>query len=141
MIRRSAFVLPLLFLGAVAGYGQYQGAKKAHPPVHAGYIVDAACASDMIGKSNAMNLAAAHTKECALRESCAPSGYGIFEKGKWYKFDHAGDAMAKEFLAKTKLEKNIMIDVKGELLGDTLTVASIKEHQQHTMSKKSVRKG
>ena len=141
MISRFALVLPLLFLFAVAGYGQHKASKKAHPPVHIGYIVDAACAGDMIGKTDVMKRAAAHTKECALRESCAPSGYGIFEKGKWYKFDHIGDGIAKEFLTKTNMEKEILVDVKGELLGDTLTVATITEHQQHKMSKKSGHKG
>lgn len=131
MVKRFALVLPVLFLFAITGYGQHKSAKKAHPPVHIGYLVDAACAGDMVGKADVMKRAAAHTKECALRESCAPSGYGIFEKGKWYKFDHTGDGIAKEFLDKTDLEKEILVDVKGELLGDTLTVATIKGHSEH----------
>ncbi|GEM_PF-2055807 len=103
--------------------------KKALNMWH-GYIVDAMCAKGMAKNSEtAMKKAMNHTRDCALEEACAESGFGIFMEGKYVKFDESGDKMAKEMLAKTKTEKSIMVEVKGEMKGDVLAVASISEHQ------------
>ncbi len=95
-----------------------------------GYIVDAMCAKGMAKNSEtAMKKAMNHTRDCALHEECASSGFGIFMDGKYVKFDASGDKMAKEMLVKSKTEKNIMVEVQGEMKGDVLAVASISEHQ------------
>ncbi len=102
-------------------------AKAKGTTLH-GYVVDQMCAKSMAKKSNPMELAAKHTKECALEEACAASGYGLFyENGKWVKFDENGDKLAKKMIEKSKKEKDFMADVTGEMKGDKFVVASIVE--------------
>lgn len=92
-----------------------------------GYIVDAMCAKGMAGKENTMKKAAAHTRACALEEECAKSGYGVFSGNKWFKFDAAGDQLAKDMLEKSTTEKGIMVDVSGTINEGQLVVASLVE--------------
>lgn len=124
--------LCLLFvLFAVVAAGTTAQEKKsgaeAKPVALKGYIVDQMCAKGMLKKDNPMQKAASHTKECALEESCAASGYGLFSDGKWYVFDDAGAKQAKGMIEKDKREKGLSYEVTGVLDGGTLTVASIKE--------------
>jgi hypothetical protein len=100
-----------------------------------GYVVDAMCAQGMLKKSDPMAKAAAHTRHCALEDDCASSGYGVFSDGKYYKFDEKGDKMAKELIEKTSTQKGIMVDVMGSMKGETLAVASVKEHKAMEESK------
>lgn len=95
-----------------------------------GYVVDAMCAKGMTkkGPESAMKSAASHTRECALNEECAASGFGIFTDGKYVKFDEAGDKQALEMLNNTKTEKAIMVMVTGKMEGEKLAVTSISEH-------------
>ena len=99
-----------------------------------GYLVDAMCAKNMAGKETTMKKAMAHSRKCALEESCAETGYGVFSDGKWFKFDDAGDKQAKALLEKTTTEKGIEIEVSGKMSGEKLAVAALKEHK---MEKKS----
>lgn len=92
-----------------------------------GYVVDAMCAKTMVKKSNPMERAAKHTTDCALEESCASSGYGLFYDGKYYKFDDEGDKKAKDVIEKSTTEKGLMVDVTGKMEGDKIMVASIAE--------------
>jgi len=92
-----------------------------------GYVVDQMCAKGMAKKENMMEKAAAHTKECALEENCAESGYGLFSDGKYYPFDETGSEKAHELIEKTSKKKEIMVEVSGTLDGTTLAVADIKE--------------
>jgi len=100
--------------------------KEAKMSMH-GYVVDAMCAKGMAKKDNPMEKAAQHTKECALEEGCASSGFGLFSEGKWYKFDEAGDTMTKELIEKSKTEKGMMVEVSGDMKDGKLVVASIEE--------------
>ncbi len=122
---------------AVAAYSQakkVEGAKvdaatteSKETKLH-GYVVDQMCAKSMMKKSNAIEKAAKHTKECALEEACAASGFGlVYGEGKWVKFDEKGDKLAADMFAQSKKEKDFMADVVGELKGDKLVVASLKE--------------
>lgn len=93
-----------------------------------GFVVDFTCAKGMIKKSNPMELAAKHSKECALQEACAASGYGlVYDNGKWMKFDANGDKLAKAMFEKSKKDKDFMADVSGEVKGEQFTVASLTE--------------
>lgn len=92
-----------------------------------GYVVDAMCAKTMVKKGNPMERAAKHTRDCALEDECASSGYGLFYGGKYYKFDDQGDKKAKDVLEKSSTEKGLMVDVTGKMDGDKITVASISE--------------
>ena len=93
-----------------------------------GYVVDAMCAKGMMkNPETTMKKVAAHTKDCALEEECAASGYGLISDGKWYKFDEKGDKEAKAWVENTKLEKGLMVEVSGKMAGDNFVLASIKE--------------
>ena len=88
-----------------------------------GHLVDQMCGREVKDAAKA----AEHSKECALMDHCASSGYGIFADGKYVKFDAEGSKKAKALVEKTMKEKNIAIVAEGTLDGDTLTVASLKE--------------
>ena len=88
-----------------------------------GHLVDQMCGGDLKDAAKAAD----HSKECALMDHCAASGFGIFANGKYVKFDAEGSKMAKALVEKTKKEKDITIVAEGTLDGDTLTVASLKE--------------
>lgn len=109
--------------------------SKGERTVLEGIVVDAACARDMANKPNTMEKAAAHTKKCALEDMCAPSGYGVFSEGAWYKFDAAGDKKAKSLIEKTKRKDNIRVVVTGTKDGDNFAVLSIKESKNKAKKK------
>jgi hypothetical protein len=88
-----------------------------------GHLVDQMCGGEVKDAAKA----AEHSKECALMDHCASSGYGIFADGKYVKFDAEGSKKAKALVENTKKEKDIAIIAEGTLDGDTLTVASLKE--------------
>lgn len=131
---KALWLIVAVLILAVPGFAQ-EGKMQAKGTMH-GYVVDAMCAKGMAKKDNPMDAAAKHTKACALEEGCAASGYGVFSEGKWYKFDAAGDKMAKELIEKTKTEKGIMVEVKGEMKGETLAVSSIIEHKMEAKEEK-----
>lgn len=126
------FMSMLVLLCLVAAPGFAQGAKpekaagKNVSKWH-GYVVDAMCAKTMAKKDNPMERAAKHTRDCALEESCASTGYGLFYDGKYYKFDDEGDKKAKDLIEKSSTEKGLMVDVTGKMDGDKIEVASISE--------------
>jgi hypothetical protein len=93
-----------------------------------GYVVDQMCAKSMAKKGDAMARAAKHTKECALEEACASSGFGLFyDDGKWVKFDENGDKLALGMFEKSKKEKDFMADVVGEVKDGKMAVVSLTE--------------
>jgi hypothetical protein len=100
---------------------------KAGDAVLKGYLVDADCAKTMVTKDNPMEKAAAHTRECALMEGCAASGYGIVTEGKFLKFDVKGSRRAKELIEKSSRKDHLYSEVRGVKKGDGVTVTSIKE--------------
>jgi hypothetical protein len=74
-----------------------------------------------------MEKAEGHSKDCALDDHCAASGYGIFSGGKYYKFDEKGSATAKDLIEKSKREKRLYFEAKGTLDEGTMTLTSLKE--------------
>ncbi len=141
------FVSVLFLACFVAAMGIAQDAKPATAKMGIksegkwhGYVVDAMCAKGMMKKDNAMEKAAKHTKECALEEGCAASGFGLFSNGKYYKFDESGDKKAKDVIEKSSTEKGLMVDVTGKMEGDKIMVASIAEMKMDSkeMGKKAV---
>lgn len=74
-----------------------------------------------------MIVAEAHTRECALMPACQKSGYGVFTYDqKFLKFDNAGSHKALAALKASKKEDNLKVEVTGEIVGDTIKVASLK---------------
>jgi len=88
-----------------------------------GHLIDQMCGGGVKDAAKA----AEHTKECALMDHCASSGFGIFANGKYIKFDVEGSKKAKALVEKTKKDKDIVVVAEGTLSGDTLAVASLKE--------------
>jgi len=121
-MNKKAIRMTLAFLLTAActlSIGIAQG-KKA---TLTGHLVDQMCGGELKDAAKA----AEHSKECALMDHCASSGYGIFAIGKYVKFDAEGSKKAKALVEQTKKEKDIAIVAEGTLDGDTLTVASLKE--------------
>jgi hypothetical protein len=130
-MKRLVSVLALLCFVAAFGFAKESKPEKKEEAKSDGkwhgYIVDAMCAKNMVKKGNAIEKAAKHTKECALEDACAASGYGVFYDGKYYKFDEDGDKKAKEVIEKSTTEKGMMVDVTGTMEDDKIMVASIAE--------------
>jgi len=103
-----------------------------------GYVVDKACAGKMAQKSNAMEKAEGHTKDCALNDQCSASGYGIFSAGKFTPFDEHGSATAKAMIEKSNREKALYFEAKGTITDGTMAVSSLKEM---TPNRKMMKKG
>ena len=102
-------------------------AQDAKPATVKGYVVDQMCAGKMATKENVMEKAEGHSKDCALDEHCAASGYGIFSDGKYYKFDEKGSALAKNLIEKSKREKGMYFEAKGTMGEGTMALSSLKE--------------
>ena len=99
------------------------GLAQGNKATLTGHLVDQMCGGDLKDAAKAAD----HSKECALMDHCAASGFGIFANGKYVKFDAEGSKKPKALVEKTKKEKDITIVAEGTLDGDTLTVASLKE--------------
>ncbi len=103
------------------------GAQESKPVTLKGYVVDQMCGTKMAAKENAMEKAEGHSKDCALDDHCAASGFGIMSDGKYYKFDEKGSAMAKSLIEKSKREKGMFFVAKGTVGEGTMTLTSLKE--------------
>jgi hypothetical protein len=142
----ALFCTAAMFFAVTALAQDAKMEKKAPPKAEAkamtlkGYVVDAMCAKGMAGKDNTMEKAAKHTKNCALEEECAASGFGIFSDGKWYKFDDAGDKQAKEMIEKSSRTKGLMFEVSGQMKDQNFALASMKEVNEETKMGKPEKK-
>ena len=89
-----------------------------------GYLVDVACASE---EGQKPGFGAKHTKDCLLMPECAQSGYAVLtDDNKVIKFDKAGNAKAKQFIASMKKEKDIKVNVTGTMTGERIAVSKIE---------------
>ena len=112
----------------VLAFALTANAGDAKPVTLKGYVVDQMCGGKMAAKENAMEKAEGHTRDCALNDQCAASGYGIMSGGKYYKFDEKGSATAKALVEKSKREKGLFFVAKGKVGDDgTMTLTSLKE--------------
>ena len=58
---------------------------------------------------------------------CEESGYALLTSdNKVIKFDKAGNATAKQFIAKTDKDKDWKVNVTGDVTGDNMTVQSLE---------------
>jgi hypothetical protein len=112
-LKISLLMTLALFLAAVA----YAAAGDHHKKTVTGILSDVACSANAKG----------HPVSCALKESCANSGFAINADGKVYKLDKAGNDKALALLKATKKQKDVVVEVVGELDGETIKVDSIKE--------------
>ncbi len=106
-----------------------------------GIVVDQMCAKSMAKKSNPMERAAKHDKDCAVEEACAASGYGLFyDNGKWVKFDENGDKLAKKMFDTSEKNNDFVVNVKGEMKDDRFAVASLTESKMMEDEKMTMKK-
>jgi hypothetical protein len=69
-----------------------------------------------------------HTRQCALMPECQRSGYGVFTYDqKFLAFDEAGNQKALAYFKQAKQEDDFRVEVTGQVQGDVLKVASIKQ--------------
>ena len=118
MMKKMNTGLAILIL-ATAVAGMAQGKKVTLT----GHLVDQMCGAGVKNSAKA----AEHTKECALMDHCANTGFGIFANGKYIKFDAEGSKRAKALAEKTTKDLDIQIVVEGTQDGDNVIVSSIKE--------------
>lgn len=130
----------LILFGSLAILAATMIGQETKPPVIKGYIVDQMCASKMATKANVMDKAAGHSKECALEEDCAGSGFGVFSEGKYYKFDEKGSAQAKALIEKSKRTKQLYFEVTGKLADGSIQVVSLKEAKEAKRDPKAGKK-
>jgi hypothetical protein len=122
-----ALTAAIVLAAAVAPAQETAPQAPAETTLH-GYIVDAMCAKGMMKHpETAMKRAARHTRECALEEECARSGFGVLADGKWYAFDDAGNKLALKLLRSTAKEKGISVEATGTLHEDRLAVTMLTE--------------
>jgi hypothetical protein len=120
--------IAILLIFSISAYAQIK--KETH--TMKGYLIDKMCGSGMAKKApdQAMASAAKHTKDCAMEEGCAASGYGLMMDGTWAAFDEAGSKKAAEYLKKTKAKDHLYIAVSGTMEGEMIKVSSIKSAKE-----------
>ncbi len=121
------FAMMKFFLSALLVFLVFSGSLSAqnvstNKVSMVGYLTDVKCGSGFKTDADAQM----HTKSCALMPACAKSGYALFIDGKLIKLDDAGNKKAKAYLKALKDEKNMKVEIQGEMKGDILTVAQIK---------------
>jgi len=90
-----------------------------------GVLIDQMCGEKQMSKDDPQAAAAKHPKACAMKESCAESGYAVISGKKMYKFDDKGNQLAKDYLAKS--DSNTQVTVMGDVKDDgTIAVTDIQ---------------
>jgi len=86
-----------------------------------GDIICNNCAS--LNKDTLAEFVKTHTKECALKEECAASGYSIVADGKLYAFDKDSNAKVMEFIQKA--DSKLQVTVTAKQVGEELSLVAI----------------
>jgi hypothetical protein len=116
----------MLALGLVAKFTVADDQKGAAAKQSiTGILIDQRCGEQLLFKDNPEAAAVDHTKACATAEACAASGYTVISVNKMFKFDDNGNTLAKDFLAKTPLDKNLRVTVEGTVNVDQIAVTSL----------------
>jgi hypothetical protein len=89
-----------------------------------GALIDNHCGENQKDEAAAMK----HPVSCALKDSCAASGYQLIVKDKHYKLDDKGSEQAKAYLEKVgDKDSGAKVTLTGKVEGDKIDVTSIKE--------------
>jgi hypothetical protein len=91
--------------------------EKAHAMT--GVLIDNACGDKKADEADAEK----HTAKCAMKDSCAASGYQLIVGDKHYKLDDKGNEQAKAYLEKAESTK---VTIEGKMEGEKMEVTSIK---------------
>ena len=110
----------LLVLGSYTNLVRADDEKKS---AVTGVLIDQMCGAKMMSKEDPQAAAAKHAKSCAMKESCASSGFAVISGKKMYKLDENGAKLAKDYLAKD--ENKTLVTVNGDVKEDMIEVSSI----------------
>lgn len=89
-----------------------------------GYLVDLACG---MSEGSRPDFGIKHSKACLQMPECEQSGYGVLMPDNTIiRFDKAGNARAKAFIAELKKNTDIKVTVTGARSGETMTVSAIE---------------
>ena len=111
--------------GAIGARAQDEAEKAADKSAGKevrGVLIDNQCGA----KQDSEDKAAGHPKTCAMKEGCAKSGYGVFSGKRLIKFDEAGNAKAKEYLAVPENATKVVVVGTVSEDGKTIAVKEIK---------------
>lgn len=119
------------YLGIVALFTGLAGTASAADVK--GILMDQMCSGKAevrvlsSGIQGGLIVAEAHTRECALMPACQKSGYGVFTyDNKFLAFDPAGSRKALAAIKASHALDNLVVEVTGEIKGDTIKVQSLK---------------
>ncbi len=121
-ISLTVFALLVIVSPATAQEAKKSSKVNKSQTTLVGYLSDCQCGESM----ESVQMAAGHTKECCLMESCAKSGFGIYANGKFIKFDSKGSDKAKAFLVALKKEKDLKVKVTGKMENGVFVLTSIE---------------
>lgn len=116
---RKSMIAGVALLSLFAGVGIARAEEKEIK----GVLIDQNCGGKQMKKDDPEAAAAKHPKACALKDSCAASGYEVISGKTEYKLDDASAAKAKEYLSKNDSTKVV---VKGEEKDGKLVISSIE---------------
>lgn len=125
LFSRSRFIQYLLValvfcLPALSANGRSEGKKVKLK----GHLVDLQCAAEQ--KDDLDYLRQKHSRSCFQMPACVKSGYALLTPDdQVFKFDAAGNEMAKKLIADAKKEKDYRITVRGRLTGDQIQVQKL----------------
>lgn len=117
-----------LLVALVAVFGLLLVARMSYAAADEGIkgvLIDNACGAGNLKKDDPEASAAKHPKACCLKEGCEKSGYCVISGKKGYKFDEAGNKLAKEFLEKDDTTTHVVVEGKVNDDG-TISVTAIK---------------
>ncbi|MGD1275734.1 MAG: hypothetical protein ABR964_00750 [Tepidisphaeraceae bacterium] len=119
-------LMAMLAVGLVAKFTVADEQKDAAAKQSiTGILIDQHCGEMMMSKDDPEAAAADHPKSCCTAEACAASGYSVISGKQMLKFDDNGNKLAKDFLAKTDMEKNLRVTVEGTVTDDKIAVTSL----------------
>jgi hypothetical protein len=141
--KESAMKKFLLVAVAISGMGLFGVARAADDKsegkgVH-GVLIDNACGAKQKTEADA----AKHPVSCAMKESCAKSGYQLMMGDHHMKFDEKGNELAKAYLAKEGASTHVVVMGTPSEDHSSIKVTEIKaadEKKDSDKSEKSVKK-
>ncbi|MDB5305325.1 MAG: hypothetical protein JWM97_2874 [Phycisphaerales bacterium] len=96
-----------------------EDAKDQKDHTKTGVLIDNTCGAKQADET----AAAKHPQKCAMKESCAASGYQLIVGDKHYKLDDKGNEKAKAYLAKADSTR---VTIEGTVVDEKIEVTSIK---------------
>src|SRR5205085_4462752 len=115
-MRMKSFIL-LLFAAATLIASAAETSIK-------GYLVDISCAEE---EGQKPGFGAKHTRDCLQMDECDKSGYGVLTDDRQViRFDDAGNAKARKFIADLKKTNAIKVMVTGSMKGESMAVSKLE---------------